>query len=449
MPSRPTAKALVVILAVCCALPAFADQETSDAFCAAARRGDFQAVHLQLEDDPSLIDAVDSYGYTALRWSVNGQHRALARHLLASGADADAVGGDGGTPLHGLSHHDDPELAALLLDAGAAPNRANRWGRTPVHVAARRNCGRVLALFLERGGDLSATTREGWTPLHVARKAGHPEVAELLLAGGADPDARDTEGQTPADMVFVRPEVGSIDEETGRTYQGAYALDQGGGFQVWWEDGALRLKEFAADIIDAVGPDRFLCRQEPWTVTFTRDEAGVPMEIQVDFLRRSVHGKRLERAEYVGSSKCLECHFAGGHGDPGLTWLSGHHAGAYWRLATDWAGFLATQRPQYKDMESPIEESRCLLCHVTGWQQPGVLRQAGWERSEGVGCEACHGPGSLYIDEAVMSDRETFLAAGGVVPDVETCKQCHRRPPGFDFAARWEKIAHGPEAEGG
>jgi hypothetical protein len=216
---------------------------------------------------------------------------------------------------------------------------------------------------------------------------------------------------------------------------------------VWWADGELHLKEFADDVMDPVGPDRFLCRQEPWTVTFARDESGMPVKIQVDFLRRSVHGERVDRAEYVGSSKCLECHFAGAPRDPGLTWLAGRHAAAYWRLATDWAGFLAARRPQYRDMESPIEESRCLLCHVTGWQHPGILRREGWARTEGVGCEACHGPGSRYVDEDVMADREAFLAAGGVIPDEETCRGCHRRGE-FDFAEKWGKIAHGPQDGG-
>jgi hypothetical protein len=449
MTSHPCRRALAAIclLRLCVAAPVLADE--ADAFCDAARRGDFQAVHRLLGEDPELARAADRHGYTALRWAVNGEHGAVARLLLERGADADAVGADGGTPLHGICHHDDPELTRLLLDAGADPNLANRWGRTPVHVAARRDCRRVLALLLERGGDLTAVTREGWTPLHVASKAGHPAVAELLLAAGADPAAEDAEGRIPAAMAFVRPPVGTIGEQEARVYQGVYALEQGGSFRVWWEDGALRLEEFAADVMDPLGPDRFLCRREPWTVTFLRDEAGAPTTIRVDFLRRTVEARRVARPEYVGSDVCLECHFAGGEGDPGLTWLSGRHAAAYWRLATDWAAFLASQRPQYVDIASPVEASRCLLCHVTGWQWPGTLRGPGWKRTEGVGCESCHGPGSLYVAPGVMGDRAAFLAAGGVFPDAATCRRCHRRPREFDFADKWAKIAHGAPAGGG
>jgi len=41
-----------------------------------------------------------------------------------------------------------------------------------------------------------------------------------------------------------------------------------------------------------------------------------------------------------------------------------------------------------------------------------------------------------------MTDREAFLAAGGIIPDVKTCQQCHRNPQRFDFAEMWPKIAH-------
>lgn len=48
-----------------------------------------------------------------------------------------------------------------------------------------------------------------------------------------------------------------------------------------------------------------------------------------------------------------------------------------------------------------------------------------------------------------MSDRQTFLAAGGRIPDEQTCRKCHRNPEQFDFAEWWPKIDHtGPEESG-
>ena len=61
---------------------------------------------------------------------------------------------------------------------------------------------------------------------------------------------------------------------------------------------------------------------------------------------------------------------------------------------------------------------------------------------EGVGCEACHGPGSDYLDPEIMANRAQFIAHGGQVPDEATCRSCHRNSDRFDFAEWWPKIAH-------
>jgi len=133
------------------------------------------------------------------------------------------------------------------------------------------------------------------------------------------------------------------------------------------------------------------------------------------------------------------------------TFAPARHAAAYWRLATDWASLLASFRPAHRDVTDPMADGRCLLCHVTAAQDPDALLAAGYRLQEGVGCEACHGPGSRYMYPEVMADREQFLARGGIVPDEETCRRCHRNAERFDFASWWPKIAHKKEAgaEGG
>ncbi len=49
---------------------------------------------------------------------------------------------------------------------------------------------------------------------------------------------------------------------------------------------------------------------------------------------------------------------------------------------------------------------------------------------DGVGCEACHGPGSAYADLDVMIDPFKSVAAGLQEPGA-TCVYCHN--PGHDF----------------
>jgi len=139
----------------------------------------------------------------------------------------------------------------------------------------------------------------------------------------------------------------------------------------------------------------------------------------------------------------MSCHSNPGQDNPSLVWMQSRHGHAYWRLGAAWALFLGKLRPQYADLEEPIADDRCLLCHVTGRQDDDALFTASYREAEGVSCEACHGPGSLYIDPEIMGDREAFLAAGGRIPDENTCRSCHRRSENFDWAEFWPKVAHG------
>jgi hypothetical protein len=138
----------------------------------------------------------------------------------------------------------------------------------------------------------------------------------------------------------------------------------------------------------------------------------------------------------------MECHTSADHGQQDVLWMRSRHAHAYWRLGSDWALFLARLRPHYQDLDSPMEDDRCLLCHTTGSQDPEALFESSFRPPEGVSCEACHGPGSSYATAEAMVDRETFLAAGGRMADAATCRSCHRNSENFDWDEFWPKIAH-------
>ncbi|UCC72537.1 MAG: ankyrin repeat domain-containing protein [Gemmatimonadota bacterium] len=424
------------------------DQDDSEGreFVAAARRGDENAVRKALEADPALVTATDALGMTALDWAATGEHWHIFRQLLAKGAPVNSVGFDGGTVMHRVCHYDRPDMVELLLEAGADIAVQNQWGRTPLHVTARRGSREVAKLLLARGADPDAATREGWTTLHVAYRAGQPELVELLLAAGADPQKRDSAGELPIEHWHERPEAVAIEGSKLYEYQGLYDVSANFRFKVWLEGERLRLQDFGADDMYPTGPDSFYCRSEPWSVAFMRDEDGAVKEIEVHFLRRAVRGTRREHPQYIGSHQCRACHLGEAHGNPYLKWVSSRHAAAYWRLATDWALFLALSRPHFQDMENPRADSRCLLCHATAAQDPDALFASTFDVGEGVGCEACHGPGSEYRDPAIMSDRAAFRAAGGRIPDQGTCRSCHRNPDRFQFEEWWPGIAHGEAA---
>jgi hypothetical protein len=92
-------------------------------------------------------------------------------------------------------------------------------------------------------------------------------------------------------------------------------------------------------------------------------------------------------------------------------------------------------------LERPTKDSRCLLCHATGRQDDNALFTDSYRAEEGIGCEACHGPGSEYAASEHMASREAYLERGGRVPDAATCRGCHRRGV-FDFSAMWAIAGH-------
>ena len=105
-----------------------------------------------------------------------------------------------------------------------------------------------------------------------------------------------------------------------------------------------------------------------------------------------------------------------------------------------------------KGIADPQKADECLGCHVTGHPvaadqiAEGRRGKATYDITEGVSCEACHGPGSEYKSRKVMQDHEAAVAAGMVVPDEALCVTCHNdksptyKPFKFDeFVA---KIAH-------
>ena len=410
-------------------------------FVAAARRGDENAVRKALEEQPELLNSTDVMNMTALDWAATRERWPIFRQLLAAGADVGVEGFDGGTVLHRVAHHDQPDLIRLLLEAGADPNAQNQWGRIPLHVAARRGHVEVLKVLLEAGSNLEASTLEGWTPLHVANRSGQPEVVSALLAAGADEGAKDDEGRSPEDHLFLRPPKWEADVQDPWAYQGHYRVNENFFFSVRVEDRELSLRDLGTVSLYPTSPDSFFTEKEPWAARFARDEQGNVTKLEVQFLRRAEEGTRIDYPEYVGSEKCAECH-AAGEAAPYVPWLQSRHASAYWRLATDWARVLAGQRPHFQDLTNPLADSRCLNCHTTAPLDENALFARSFRQEEGVGCEACHGPGSKYVDPEVMADREDFLAAGGRVPSAETCRECHRNPDAFSFEEWWPRIAH-------
>jgi hypothetical protein len=129
-------------------------------------------------------------------------------------------------------------------------------------------------------------------------------------------------------------------------------------------------------------------------------------------------------ASFVGSARCVECHKTAG-----ASWARSGHAHAFDTLV-------------HRKADA---DPKCVGCHTVGFGSvSGYRRDFGAEKLVNVGCESCHGPGSLHVRRHEGDQTIDFayrpLGAGD-------CQKCHygefSRP--FDWDEFWPPIKHGKE----
>ena len=145
--------------------------------------------------------------------------------------------------------------------------------------------------------------------------------------------------------------------------------------------------------------------------------------------------------KYIGASKCKMCHVKPATGEQYNIWLKGPHAGAMKTLASDEAKKIATE----KGIADPTTDAACTKCHSTVAGVDSKLI-ASAKMDEGVSCESCHGPGSMYKGASVMKNRELAMSKGMIIPDEALCKTCHNEESPtykeFNYTEMLAKIAH-------
>ena len=123
-------------------------------------------------------------------------HLAVARLLLATGADVDARDRRETTPLSLAAARGGIAMAQLLLDHGADIEASDEDRANPLMHAAAANQYAMFRFLLEHGADVYARTAQGRTLLMLAADNGGMEVARDLLGRGADVNARSADGST-------------------------------------------------------------------------------------------------------------------------------------------------------------------------------------------------------------------------------------------------------------
>ena len=101
-----------------------------------------------------LLDDMDEYGFTPLIESVIAKQPAIAKALLAHGADINAQDVSKRTALHWAVDNDDLKFSKGLLTAGANPNAFTRAGLSILVYPVLREQHDIKHLLYQYGGKL-------------------------------------------------------------------------------------------------------------------------------------------------------------------------------------------------------------------------------------------------------------------------------------------------------
>jgi hypothetical protein len=153
-----------------------------------------------------------------------------------------------------------------------------------------------------------------------------------------------------------------------------------------------------------------------------------------------------QQYKYVGATTCAGvCHKGDTKGRQLEIWQDSKHANAFKSLQTPEADKIAKDRGA---TTSAAETPECIKCHTLGKELIDSELEATFDKTQGVQCETCHGPGSEYKKLSVMKDRSLAIQNGLVIHDEKElfCAQCHNQESptfkGFSYDEYWEKIKH-------
>lgn len=150
----------LIAFALAAASAPVAAQYVSDAepFITAVRERDGNKATELLESRPSVLNAKNTRGETALNVVIARSDELWTNFLLSKGAD---------------------------------PNLPDAKGDTPLMTAARVGYVEAASLLLQLGAKVDATNKMGETALILAVQQRQIDAVKLLLSKGADPDKRD------------------------------------------------------------------------------------------------------------------------------------------------------------------------------------------------------------------------------------------------------------------
>jgi uncharacterized protein len=202
-------------------------------FFKAVSSGEISKVKQMVESDRNLLNAKNDKGLSAIMIAAYHGKKSVAEFLIGRGAtlsifDAAATGkteiarktiqrdlsilnsysSHGFMALHLAAFFGQKELAKLLIESGADVNAVshNMQKVAPLHSAVASNQTEISQLLVGSGANVNAKQEKDFTPLHAAAQNGNVEIARSLIRYKADVNARLDDGRTPLALTKVEGE---------------------------------------------------------------------------------------------------------------------------------------------------------------------------------------------------------------------------------------------------
>jgi ankyrin repeat protein len=160
--------------------------EAGEAFVRAVRERDSAKVEELLADSgPTLINAKDVDGNTALMIAVGRRDTTWTAFLLSNGANPNIGNRNGDTPLIAASRIGFLQGAEWLVTRKAKIDDANRMGETPLIVAVQGRQTALVKFLIGKGANADKTDNAaGYSARDYARRdSRNPELLRLIEAG--------------------------------------------------------------------------------------------------------------------------------------------------------------------------------------------------------------------------------------------------------------------------
>jgi uncharacterized protein len=148
----------------------------------ATAMGELLRVKQLVEENPELTNAFAADGFQPLGLASFFGHLETVEYLLSRGAEVNSASRNAQQvmPLHSAVAGKHFAIAKVLLAHGAEVNAKQAGAFTPLHASAQNNQPEMTRLLLEHGAAPLTRSTDGSTPLDLAESAGAEQVISLL-----------------------------------------------------------------------------------------------------------------------------------------------------------------------------------------------------------------------------------------------------------------------------